>query len=285
MNYSELLNKLNQIDKQYKIKTIGQTMLGRKILAVERFLSEDFFTAIFVASVHAREHITTDLVMKFLEDGLFDKISEFNVVVVPMLNPDGVELSYFGLGCVKAENIRQNLIKANHGSLDFRLWKANARGVDINNNFNANFGTNISSNVPASQGFAGEYFESELETKALANYTKKINPFLAVAYHSKGEEIYYNFFQKQKDLERDKLIAEKFAKSTGYIVKNVENVSSGGYKDWCVQSLKIPAITIEVGSDNLAHPITERHLSEIYQRHKTVATDVQFAYNVFRKYR
>lgn len=285
MNYSKLFKEINKLDKKYNIKTIGQSLLGRKIWAVEKFLSEDFFTAIFVASVHAREHITTDLVMKFLEDGLFDKITEFNIAVVPMLNPDGVELSYFGLGSVINENIRQNLIKLNRESLDFRLWKANARGVDINNNFNANFGTNISSNVPASQGFAGEHFESELETRALINYTKKVKPFFAVAYHSKGEEIYYNFFQKQKDLERDSIIAEKFANSTGYVIKNVESVSSGGYKDWCVQSLKIPAITIEVGNDNLTHPINESHLNEIYQRHKTVATDVQFAYNVFRKYR
>ena len=105
--------------------------------------------------------------------------------------------------------------------------------------------------------------------------------FLTVSYHTKGEEIYYNFFQKKGHKKRDKLIAEQFARSTGYLIKNVEKVSSGGYKDWCVQKLGIPALTIEVGSDDLTHPIKAIHLQEIFERNKMVAKDTQFAYNVF----
>jgi len=67
--------------------------------------------------------------------------------------------------------------------------------------------------------------------------------------------------------------------------KNVENVSCGGYKDYCVSKLKIPSLTIEVGSDNLLHPIDEKHLDEIFYRHKNIAKDLKFSYNVFNQYK
>ena len=260
-------------------------MLGRNIYAVEKFLSGDFFTAIFVASVHAREFITTELLCRFLDDGIFDDISDFNVSFVLMANPDGVELCCRGIDSVQDKNLRKRLVDINKNSKDFSLWKSNILGVDINNNFNANFGQNTFKNSPSSQGYIGDFAESEPETRALINYTKSKKVFLAIAYHSKGEEIYFNFFQEKSILERDVKIAQKFAKSTGYIIKNVENISSGGYKDWCVQSLKIPALTIEVGSDDLVHPIKKDNLDEIYQKNKMVANDVAFAYNIFREFK
>ena len=284
MDYNNLLKTINLLDKNYQVRTIGHSVLGRKILAVEKIVDSGFPTAIFVAAIHAREYITTDLVLKFLLDGLFGEISEFNVSIMPMLNPDGVELVFKGLKSVNDLTLREKLLEINRGCFDFSLWKANARGVDINNNFNANFNTNISSKIPASQGYAGDYFESELETKAAVKYIKEKNPFFVIAYHSKGEEIYYNFFQQGKNLKRDKLIAEKFSNSTGYLIKNVEKVSSGGLKDWCIDKLEIPAITIEVGNDNLKHPIERKYLNEIFQKNKMVAKDLFFAYNVFRKY-
>ena len=80
-----------------------------------------------------------------------------------------------------------------------------------------------------------------------------------------------------------KAVAEKFAEITGYKIKNVEKSSSGGYKDWCVEKLKIPALTIEVGSDELSHPISVENLEEIYEKNKYVAKALIFAYNEFKK--
>ena len=80
------------------------------------------------------------------------------------------------------------------------------------------------------------------------------------------------------------MIAKRFSKSTGYKIRNVEKVSSGGFKDWCIERLKIPALTIEVGRDDLVHPISEGFLDEIYFKHKNVAKDLQFAYNEFVKF-
>lgn len=280
MNYLELLNKLKEYNKKFNVKVIGKTFFKRKIFAVERILNKKFATAIFVCSVHARENIATDMVCKMIDDGLFDNICKFNLSFILMANPDGVELCENGVESVLDE-FKQDLIKINNNSTNFALWKANGRGVDINNNFDANFGTNVGSFTPSSSGYYGEFAESENETKAIVQYLKKINPFFVVAYHTKGEEIYYNFFQDEIRLERDKVIAERFARSTKYVIKNPEHISSGGLKDYVVQKLKIPALTIELASDELQHPIKKEHLQDLFERNKTIAKDLEFAYNVF----
>ena len=283
MDYKTLLHKINEYSKSFEIKCLGYTNFGRKILAVERNLNKNFATAIFVGGVHAREYITTDLLCRFLDEGLFDEIDRCNVSLILMANPDGVELVKHGIESVP-ELFRKRALAINGNSFDFSLWKANGIGEDINNNFDANFGTNVHSKKPSPSGFVGEFAESVIESKLIADYTRQKHPFFTVSYHSKGEEIYFNFFQDKSRLVRDSVIAGRFAQSTGYVVKNVEKCSSGGYKDWCVQKLKIPSLTIEIGKDSLLHPIDEKHLDEIYSLHKAVAKDLKFAYNVCVEY-
>lgn len=282
MTYSELLNFLQNLDKNYKVKIIGKTKFNRKIIAVERILNKSFSTAILVSCIHARENISADVVLEMIKNDLFKNIKHFNLSFILIANPDGVELQSGNLKSFPKKH-QENLLKINGGSSDFSMWKANALGVDINNNFDANFGENKYADKPSSQGFIGKKAMSEKETKAIANYTKKKNPFITISYHTKGEEIYFNFFQDKQRLKRDEKIAKRFAKSTGYKIVNVEASSSGGYKDWCVSKLKIPALTIELGSDDLAHPITKNHLKEIYDKNKTIASDLEFAYNEFVK--
>lgn len=283
MNYENMLLKADAFKKKFKIKVIGKTIFKRKIIAVERILNKNFHTAFFVASVHARENISSDLVCKMIEDGLFDDIKNFNLSFVLMANPDGVELSQNGV-LSAPKKYQKKLIEMNKNSTNFSLWKANGRGVDLNNNFDAKFKTNVNSFMPSSSGYIGKFAESENETKAIVKYLKKIKPFIVICYHSKGEEIYYNFFQSGDRLERDKNIAERFAKSTGYVIKNPEKTSSGGLKDYVVEKLKIPSLTIEIGSDELLHPIKTENLNEIFEKHKTIAKDLEFAYNEFVRF-
>ena len=283
MDYETLLQKINEYSINFEIKCLGYTNFGRKILAVERNLNKDFATAIFVGGMHAREYITTDLLCRFLDEKVFDEIDSFNVSLILMANPDGVELVKHGIESVP-DSSRKKVLEINRNSCDFSMWKANGIGEDINNNFDANFGTNVHSKKPSSSGFAGEFAESVIESRLIANYTRRKRPFFTVSYHAMGEEFYFNFFQDKSRLMRDRVIASRFARSTGYAVRNVEKSSSGGYKDWCVQKLKIPSLTIEIGSDSLLHPIDEKHLDDIYSLHKAVAKDLKFAYNVCVEY-
>ena len=284
MNYCELLKRLTQLDKNYKIKVIGKTKFNRKIFAVERVVDKSFSTAIFLAGIHAREHIATDLLFEMIEKKLFDKIDKFNLAFIVMANPDGVDLQNGGLNKFPPKH-QKKLIEMNGGSRDFLMWKANARGVDLNNNFDAKWANIVNSTALASHGFVGFKPESERETRAIVRYTKKLKPFISIYYHTKGEEIYFNFFQDRKNLIRDEKIAKRFENSTGYKIVNVENSSCGGFKDWCVEKLKIPALTIELGSDELEHPILKEYLPEIFEKNKSIAFDLEFAYNVFKESR
>lgn len=283
MDYKSLQKKIKNYAKKYRVKVIGKSFFKRNIFAVEKIVNSSFPTAIFLCSIHARENIATDLVCKMIDDGLFENIKDFNLSFILMANPDGVELSKNGINSAP-KKYKKALEDINHKSMDFSLWKANGRGVDLNNNFNANFGTNVGSYFPSSSGYVGTKPESEPETKAIVRYTKSLKTFLTISYHTKGEEIYFNFFQKGWRLKRDKMITEKFAESTGYVIKNPEMSSSGGYKDYCVQKLKIPALTIELGDDNLTHPLGENSLPEIFEKNKNVAKDLIFSYNVFKEF-
>ena len=284
MNYRELLQRLQILDKSYSVKVIGKTKFNRNIFAVEKVVDESFSTAIFLSGIHARENITSDLIFEMIDKNLFKNISRFNLSFIVMANPDGIELQDGNLGSF-SKNYLEKLIEMNDGVIDFSMWKANAFGVDLNNNFDARWGDNKHSQAPSSQGFVGIKPESESETKAIVNYTRMMNPFITISYHTKGEEIYFNFFQDKDRLLRDERIAKKFAQSTGYKIVNVENSSSGGYKDWCVEKLKIPALTIEVGGDELLHPIKKDCLKDIFDKNKTIAFDLEYAYNVFEKSR
>ena len=55
--------------------------------------------------------------------------------LVPMVNPDGVDLVLHGPPLMR----REEVIKINHGSEEFVHWKANIRGVDLNNQYPANW--------------------------------------------------------------------------------------------------------------------------------------------------
>ena len=51
--------------------------------------------------------------------------------------------------------------------------------------------------------------------------------------------------------------------------KEVVSVDSGGgYKDWCVEKLHVPAFTIENGANEWGIPVPNAHFDEIYCKAK-----------------
>ena len=266
MDYLELKTKLKF--KNGKVRVIGRSVLGRPIFCVSfNFGARQTF--ILLASIHSRENITTNIALLLAKrlDANFDKFRGVmpNIIIVPMVNPDGVMISYFGEKSVP-DSFVETLKKIN-GNNNYMLFKANARGVDLNNNFDAKFNSDPNLKLaPSSQGFAGIKPESESETRAIADLVRIIKPAFTISLHSKGEVIYYNFWLKGKVLKRHKKVAKFFAKVLKYKLDNKKTLSCGGLKDYCVSQLNIPSITIEVGSDKLTHPITERNLRKIIVR-------------------
>ncbi len=244
----DFFNDLKVFYKSFKGErgSIGKSHLNKELYYFNVFKSP-YPRVIVQYCIHAREFVTTYLaylqISDFIKNG-----KKGSVYFIPCLNPDGVEK-------VLTED---------------PLYKANARGVDLNVNFDADWGKgekNVFSR--GAENFVGDFAFSESESSALRDFTCLIKPHGTISYHSKGEEIYYHFKQKGQYLLRDKLIAEKISKVTGYAIKETPN-SCGGYKDWCILNLKIPSLTIEVGKDELSHPIEKRHAKNIFEKNKGV---------------
>ncbi len=268
---SEIQNSFYRVKlKGAKFFSIGKSFLERDILCchVGAFTGPQI---LIHGSIHAREYITTLLINRQIEF-LIDKVKRGNlnlqvggIYFIPMVNPDGVDIVFNGTKNITCEFVKQRINKILE-NVDKTLFKANANLVDLNVNFNADWGAGkLNRNVPASENYIGSTYESERETRVLKNFTEKIKPSATISYHSKGEVIYYKFKSSEKTIKQSRELAKLVSELTGYKIAN-QGSSSGGYKDYCMQKLNIPSLTLEVGSDELNHPLTKKDLPKILQQ-------------------
>jgi len=272
MTYQELISKIVQLQEEgLELFNAGKSVLGKNILATH-VGSYDGPQVLFQAGIHAREYITSTLLVELARNLHNNNLVEGGgIYFIFLTNPDGAEIVLDGINSVNCNITKQYLTLANGGSEDFSQYKANINLVDLNTNFDANWGGG-SQNVfcPNTENFVGFYPNSEREVLSLINFTLKTKPLITVSYHSKGNIIFYGFEnQTSENLERDLTIGEAISESTGYPLVFTEN-STGGYKDWCINTLTIPSYTIEVGDESLQHPIGLENLPEIYTRNKDV---------------
>ncbi len=187
--------------------TIGQSVLGRNLYYIR--LGTGPRAVLYNAAHHALEWITSPVLMKFAEDyakayALGQRLRGFSpadmwnrvsIYLVPMVNPDGVDLVIDGL---QPNNpYYEDLIRWNNGSRDFsRDWQANIKGVDLNHNYDAAWQQSKQAEAamgitgPGPTRYSGEYPESEPESRAMADFTRSLDPRLVMAYHSQGEVIF-----------------------------------------------------------------------------------------------
>lgn len=253
MKYETLIEEIKNLGA---VSYLGTTILGYKIPMVH--IGDGKAKVLIVASVHAREHITTKLLNKLML--LYDK--KIAIDYVPVLNIDGVMLATNGLSIVKDKELRKKLIDLNNGSDDFTLWKANIAGVDINVNFDADWGEgeqNITH--PASENYIGEAPNCEIETKAMVDVLKNNYPLVA-AYHSKGEVIYWGYEHNFRHYK----YAKKYADLVGYELTRSEN-SAGGLKDYYALNYQGLGITVEIGEDRFPHPYPVEELDNLIKKH------------------
>ncbi len=237
---------------------IGKTLFGRTMYAVK--VGEGAPVGLVQCAMHGREFVTARLAIEQYRIG----VSRGSCWFVPLVNPDGALLSE--LGILTAPTWIRGYLTDLNGGEDFSLWKANGRGVDLNVNFDAKWGTGIKNiRKPSAENYIGEYPFSELETRALKTFTEKIKPDYTISYHTKGEEIYWYFDQSSRTCLRDLRLAKVISTVTGYPLATAKG-SAGGYKDWCIARLGIPAFTVEVGQDCLSHPLGKTALPDIIEK-------------------
>jgi len=268
--YQNLLCELDFLKRcdGARVGSVGKSHDGREIpyLFVGSISGPQL---IITGGIHAREHIGSYLVVRQAayclaknEPRTANHAQKGGIYFIPMLNPDGNALIYKGLAGIRSIPLRRELRELLKNA-DRHLFKANARGVDLNVNFDAGWGTGKhNTRVPGAENYIGPNPFSEPESKALRDFTLKIRPAVTVSYHCKGRELYWEFGQEGRARARDLAIAEYLNERLSYKIIGGDGASAGGYKDWCVERLGIPSFTIELVSDEFPHPFTDYRLAK-----------------------
>jgi murein tripeptide amidase MpaA len=299
--YDEMITDMKELAAHYpgliSYKEIGRSEYNRPIYAIK--LGKGNATVFVNGSHHAREWISTNLTMDMIDEYASayangDSIGKYNVRdilnkttmwFVPMVNPDGVTLQQYGLTKFPSAD-HFKLINMNEGSTDFKRWKSNARGVDLNRQYDADW-ANIKNNKPGPSwsNYKGTAPVNQAESRAISIFTKQIDPEMAVAYHTSGEILYWNFHQTGSWKERDHVFASAIGNMTGYdLVYPGSNPSGGGFTDWFIIKFKRPGFTPELGNyaGNTHVPVSE--YSTIWSQNKYVGLYVaQEGYKLYLK--
>lgn len=274
-DYEMLMNDISRLRSVYpflRIPSIGNSVLGRTI--PEILVGSGSKRVHYNGSFHANEWITTPVIMTFLNDYLLALTNQSGIrgllmnplyqqtflSVVPMVNPDGVNLVLNGPPAEEPWSSR--VIELNNGSLNFSGWKANIRGVDLNNQFPARWELEQAQkpNQPGPRDYPGERPLSEPESIAMADLTRRRDFSRVLAFHTQGEVIYWGF-QNQEPPEAETIVSE-FARVSGY--QPIQTVASyAGYKDWFIQEWRRPGYTVELGRG--VNPLPIAQFGEIYE--------------------
>ena len=289
VNYSSFLNQyvVEGLAVRYPFLqrgSIGRSVMGRQIpfLMMGDGRTEMFYNASF----HANEWITTPVLLKFVEDYakayatgesigensaavLFDR---YRLYLVPMVNPDGVDLV---TGVISPEGEYQRAyqraknISASYPQIPFPSgWKANIRGVDLNLQYPAGWENakeikyEQGFTSPAPRDFVGTAPLSEPESRAVYDFTLAHDFSLILAYHTQGQVIYWRYLDYEPENSGE--IAQYFGEVSGYLVEETPYASGfAGYKDWFISSYLRPGYTIEAGIGENPLPISQ--FDEIYR--------------------
>ncbi len=260
---------------------IGQSVLGTDIYAIS--IGDGETEVFYNASHHANEWITTPVLMQFLEEyaqavqekgrirgyAAEELFHATTLYVVPMVNPDGVDLVTGVWGEDEKPYRRAAAIAAHYPQIPFpRGWKANLAGVDLNLNYPAEWEQAreikfaLGYTTPAPMYYVGAAPLSQPETRALNAFTLRHDFALTISYHTQGEVIYWKFLDYNPVGSYE--IAQQFAAVSGYAAEQTPYASGfAGYKDWFIQTYNRPGYTIEAGYG--VSPLPLRQFPTIYR--------------------
>lgn len=284
--YGELKADLKKLEKKYgeycQVNVIGQSADDRNLYEVVLGNQEAKKHLLVIGNLHAREYMTTQLCMRQIEYYLdsYDKkiggkkvskaLDKIAVHYVPSCNPDGTAISQFGFKAIKNESLRRQLYKMS-GSTS--RWKANARGVDLNRNWNVAFSPG---GRRGGAGYHGTRASSEPEIKALVKWVNNIEDSGKikgiVSYHSTGSILYGRCgggvnAKVRKETARMTGLARRL---TGYGLMPASGLraSGGNSREYFLYKKNIPCITLEIGRG--ACPLGIGEFSSIWRKNKDV---------------
>lgn len=292
-SYKEMIEDCKLLQKRYGalcyVNTIGQSADKRKIYEIEVGNPNAEKTLIVVGAIHAREYMTAQLCMKQIEyylshsqktlDGVHmsSLLDDIRICYIPMANPDGVSISQSGLGVIRSTKIRK-MYKMMSGTANTAIWKANARGVDLNRNFPASYIPHYGGNR-GSEGFTGIESASEPETRAIMDYVNRMQETTdlrgVVCYHTAGQIVFGDvpasasktLRKTIKKMYKQACSLTHYKSAAGYSYKGQKS-GVGNMRTWLLSECEIACITLEIGTG--ASPLSKRQFKAVWSENKYV---------------
>ncbi len=276
--YDQMEKDLYFLEQRYsdkiKIKKFGTTADSRDLLDVVVGPDSATKDVIIQYSMHGREYINSLLGMKQLEEYLkgwdsseyggnkySELVQDVRLHIIPMMNPDGVSISESGVDAIRDASLKSGLMACYQSDVSlgkgdpqinayWKTWKANARCVDLNRNFDCGWEGTVGTTQPSCSRYKGESPASENEVKALVALKDSINCVCEIAYHSEGQKVYWDYGSTGSVKEADQTLATTVAGLTGYTMESTVSSAqeTAGCSDYFVLVCGIPAVTIETGT-------------------------------------
>lgn len=282
-SYADMIYDMEVLQEDYpdlvELDTIGQSEEGVDIPVLMIGNPEASREVLIQASIHGREHATGWLSMVLAAKALkeqADFLQDVRFHIIPMANPDGVKISQSrSLGdnqkIIYNQDKTLKLTKEKQTTYAAH-WKANSQGIDLNRNFSAGWDKLENRSYPSAQWFNGSQPFSAAETRALRDYTQAHKFAATVSLHAPGNIIYYAYGDRQPANQNSHDLANALQSVNGYYPVGSSGNDGGGFKDWAIDELGIPSITVEIGSDIKGEknadlvPLPERDLYTTFQR-------------------
>lgn len=172
-------------------------------------------------------------------------LKEKGVVIIPCVNPDGMEISLNGAVAAGSYARLVERVCSNTAS-----WRANARGVDLSLNFSKGFSCSKKAaegcgyTAPGPYYYAGKVPESEPETRALVKICRSRDIRHSVMLRRGADCIYSPVTNVGSD--RPEMMSRILELSSG--MRRVKGgfgpLEEDGFSEWFVQKYNRPAFVI-----------------------------------------
>lgn len=286
-SYALMMANLDSLAKHYphclKYEQGDSTYQGRPIPVVQFGDSLANKFVMIQSTIHAREFMATQLTMAMLEyytsnyetemfngKKLIELFKGIRFIILPMVNPDGVEISQNGIDGAVTDDVKEWLSKYKEAGTELTQIKANALGVDINRNFRNGFGkAKYAKDTKDLHHYMGAQPYSEVESRLLLKVSQWHQYSCFLNYHTSGNLIFYGCMNARKEVnEKARNIAARIKKFTGYPCFGPKSAKpSGTWADEVEIIYKRPSVTIELGTKN---PVPIEEFKSIYKKNINV---------------
>jgi g-D-glutamyl-meso-diaminopimelate peptidase len=265
--YAQMMKDIRALEKKYpallRAKSLGQSVLGSEIPLLELGRADAKTHLLVTGGIHAREHMTSLLLLAQVDRMLAEGAIPDDVCyhILPMLNPDGASISQGREMTQALRGIYEADEAAGFTSLSEKeylaRWKANASGVDLNRNFDEGFAKGARRQAPSSALYPGASPEDQPESKALGQYLRENDFKASLHIHAYGSWIYGEYGSDAALNRVSRSLAQEFSRLNGYPLNAESGEEGGGLKDYLQGRLKVPSVTIEIGTRSCPLPFDE----------------------------